>query len=174
MKKFFHQYNRKIWIVSIVTLLITIIVFPMLPTSIPIHFDVAGVPDNYGSRWMIFLFPIINFVLIFLADGLRKIDPKTEAYKKFEPQYYNIMFVVALLMLGVEIMTIAYTLGYTINISRVTPLLIGLLFVYLGNVMPKFKHNYFVGIKSSWTLASEKVWYHTTVSLGKYGSSVGF
>ena len=167
MKKLYHQYNRKIWIVAVISLLVAIITFQNLPMRIPIHFDVTGTPDNYGSRWTIFLFPAINFLLIFLGDGLRKIDPRAESYEKFESKYYNFIFMVSLLMLGVEVMIIAFSLGYTMNVSRIIPVLVGLLFVYLGNVMPKFKHNYFVGIKTSWTLASEQVWYLTHRLTGK-------
>lgn len=98
---------------------------------------------------------------------MRRIDPKAESYEKFESKYYNVIFVVSLLMLGVEAMIIAFSLGYTMNVSRIIPVLVGLLFVYLGNVMPKFKHNYFVGIKTSWTLASEQVWYLTHRLTGK-------
>lgn len=50
MKKIYHQYNRKIWIVTVISLLVAIIVFQNLPLRIPIHFGVTGTPDNYGSR----------------------------------------------------------------------------------------------------------------------------
>jgi len=142
MQKFFHPYNRKNWLVFILTLLIGIFIFPQLPEKIPVHFGAWGHADRYGSRWTIFLAPGINFAMIFLAESLRKIDPKSGSYKKFEPYYYNIHFIIALLMLG-------------------------LMFIFLGNMMPKFKPNYFVGIKTSWTLASERVWYMTHRLAGK-------
>jgi uncharacterized membrane protein len=167
MQKFFHPYNRKIWLVFILTLLIGIFIFPKLPEEIPVHFDVSGHADSYGSRWTIFLAPGINFAMIFLAESLRKIDPKSGTYKKFEPHYYNIHFIIALLMMGIQLMTIFYTFGYEINVSRIMPLMMGLLFIFLGNMMPKFKPNYFVGIKTSWTLASERVWYMTHRLAGK-------
>src|SRR5699024_1113102 len=71
------------------------------------------------------------------------------------------MFFVALLMWSIQLLTIAYVFGYEINIARVMPFIMGVMFIFLGNIMPKFKHNYFVGIKTSWTLASEKDWYLT-------------
>lgn len=167
MKKLFHHYNRKIWIVCLITLIVALIVFPRLPERIPVHFNALGKVDRYGSRWTIFLAPTINFVMILLAEGLRKIDPKSETYQKFESHYYNIMFFVALLMGSIQLFTIAYTFGYELNIARIMPIIMGIMFIFLGNIMPKFKHNYFVGIKTSWTLASEKVWYLTHRFTGK-------
>lgn len=167
MKKFFHKYNRKLWFIFLISLIIGIVVFPKLPESIPIQFGVTGEANSFGSRWMIFMAPVINILMIFFADGLRKIDPKAENYKKFEPQYYNFMFIVALIMLGVQLLTISYVFGYGINIARMLPIIIGLMFIFLGNIMPKFKHNYFIGIRTSWTLASEKVWYLTHRLTGK-------
>src|SRR5690625_418266 len=161
MNKIFHQYNRKVWVIFLITLIIGIIIFPRLPESIPVHFNSVGEVDRYGSRWYIFLTPCINFIIILLAEGLRKLDLKSDVYQKFESQYYNIMFFVALLMWSIQLLTIAYVFGYEINIARVMPFIMGVMFIFLGNIMPKFKHNYFVGIKTSWTLASEKVWYLT-------------
>lgn len=167
MNKIFHQYNRKLWIISFITLIIGLVIFPSLSEKIPVHFNPLGEVDRLGSRWTIFLAPAINFIMIILAEGLRKIDPKSESYKKFEPQYYNIMFFVALLMESIQLITIGYTFGYEMNIARIMPLIMGIMFIFLGNIMPKFKHNYFVGIKTSWALASERVWYLTHRFTGK-------
>lgn len=167
MKRFFHRQNRKIWIVFLIALLISLVVLPQLPDRIPIHFDATGTADNYGSKWTIFLFPGIIFILLILAEVLRKIDPKSSSYQRFETQYYTIHFAVSLLMVGVQLLTIGYTFGFEVNISRIMPVIMGLLFIFLGNIMPKFKHNYFVGIRTSWTLASEQVWYLTHRLTGK-------
>lgn len=167
MNKLFHRYNRKIWIVFLITLIVSIVLFPQLPEQIPVHFNSAGEVDRLGSRWTIFLFPGINFMMIVLAEVFRRIDPKSEAYQKFESHYYNIIFLVNLLMLGIQIITVLYVFDFGINISRIMPVAMGVLFIFLGNIMPKFKHNYFVGIKTSWTLASETVWYHTHRLAGK-------
>lgn len=167
MKKFFHKYNRKLWIVFLISAIIGVIIFPQLPERIPVNFGVTGEANRFGSRWAIFMTPGINLLLIFFADVLRKIDPKAENYRKFEAQYYNVLFIVSLIMFGVQLLTIFYVLGYEVNIARVMPIIMGLMFIFLGNAMPKFKHNYFVGIKTSWTLASEKVWYLTHRLAGK-------
>ncbi len=161
MKKYYHSYNRKTWFLFILTFLIGLLSVRFLPEQLPIHFNALGEPDNFAGRWSIFIAPLIILVFIFLAEILRKYDPKSTNYDKFESYYYGIHFAVSLLMLFIQIYTIAYVYGWQINISLLMPSVIGLLFVFLGNILPKFKHNYFVGIRTSWTLASEKVWYAT-------------
>lgn len=167
MKKFIHQYNRKTWFLFVVTFVLAIVSLNFLPNRLPIHFNVQGEPDNFAGKWSIFLAPMIILVFIFLAEILRTFDPKRKNYDKFESYYYGIHFAVGLLMFFVQAYTIAYALGWQINISRLLPPIIGLLFLYLGNILPKFKHNYFVGIRTSWTLASERVWYLTHRFAGK-------
>jgi len=167
MKKLFHRYSRKTWIVFGIALVLAVFVFPTLPDQIPIHFDTSGAPDNYGTRWSIFLMPGVIFGIQLLAEFTRKYDPRSEAYESFQSYYYNIHFAVALLMLGAEIMIICAIYGIDINMSLIMQAGAGFLFIFLGNMMPKFKHNYFVGIKTSWTLASEEVWYLTHRFAGK-------
>lgn len=149
------------------TFLIGLLSFRFLPKQLPIHFNALGEPDNFAGRWFIFIAPAIILLFIFLAEILRKVDPKSNNYEKFESSYYGIHFAMSLLMLFIQIYTIAYVSGWQINISLLTPSMVGLLFIFLGNILPKFKHNYFVGIRSSWTLASEKVWYATHRFAGK-------
>lgn len=161
MKKLIHQHNRKTWILFLVTLGLAIVSLTFLPERLPIHFNVQGEPDNFAGKWSIFLAPAMILFFIFLAEILRTFDPKRKNYDKFESYYYGIHFSVGLLMFFVQVYTITYALGWQINLSRLLPPIIGLLFVYLGNIMPKFKHNYFVGIRTPWTLASEQVWYLT-------------
>lgn len=167
MKRLFHSRNLKIWIVFIITLVIGIWSLSFLPETIPTHFDINGVPDNYGSKWTIFMAPGVTLGMILLAEVSRTIDPKASSYQRFEGYYYYIHFAVSLIMLFAQIYTIANVLEWNINLSFFLPLVLGGLFIFLGNMMPKFKHNYFVGIRTSWTLASEKVWYLTHRFAGK-------
>ena len=70
------------------------------------------------------------------------------------------MFVV--LMGALHLMTLSAAIGYEfIKVDNGVKLIIAVLFTVIGNLMPKFKHNYFIGIKTPWTLASEEVWFAT-------------
>src|SRR5699024_2994236 len=81
---------------------------------------------------------------------------------KFTKQYYLVFFAVALLLLGLQLYIIAFSLGINVvNISTIMPLVIGILFTIIGNAMPKFKQNFYAGIRTSWTLSDEEVWFKT-------------
>ncbi len=163
MNKIFKHDNIKLWILFALTLLIAVISFGYLPDQIPIHFDAEGNVDNYGGRIYIFLEPFIIFAMIILAETVRNIDPKKAAYSKFNKQYYLIFFLVSLLMLAIQLYTIACGMNAVgeLDISIIMPFIMGLLFTVIGNSMPKFKQNYYAGIRTSWTLSDEEVWYKT-------------
>lgn len=162
MNKIFKHDNIKLWILFALTLLIAIVSYSYLPEQIPIHFDAAGNVDNYGGRIYIFLGPLVILVMTVIAEVARNIDPKKNAYNKFNKQYYLIFFLVSLLMLVIQLYTIAFSLNIKVlNISIIMPLAVGLLFTIIGNSMPKFKQNFYAGIRTSWTLSDEEVWYKT-------------
>ncbi|WP_312701405.1 SdpI family protein [Sedimentibacter sp.] len=162
MNKIFNQDNFKIWIVFIVSLLIAIVSYGYLPDRIPIHFDAVGNVDNYSGRIGIFLGPAVNLFMIIIAEITRNIDPKKSSYEKFNKQYYLLFFLVSLLMLVMELYTIAFSLNMKIfNINAIMPFGVGLLFTFIGNMMPKFKQNFYAGIRTSWTIADSDVWYKT-------------
>ena len=162
MNKIFKHENIKLWILFAATLLIGIISYVYLPEQIPIHFDASGNIDNYGGKIYIFLEPFIILAMIFLAEIARNVDPKKSAYNKFNKQYYLIFFLVSILMLGIQLYTIAVSLNIKVlNISMIMPLAVGLLLTMIGNSMPKFKQNFYAGIRTAWTIADEEVWYKT-------------
>lgn len=162
MSRIFRNENIKIWILFVVTMLIGAISYSYLPEQIPIHFNAAGEIDNYGGRISIFLAPGVILAMTLLAEFFRNADPKKSSYDKFNKQYYLIFFLTSLLMLVIQLYTIAVSLKMKIlNINAVMPVAVGLLFAIIGNSMPKFKQNYFAGIKTSWTLADEEVWFKT-------------
>ena len=168
MNKIFKPENIKIWIVFLITLIIGIASYGKLPNEIPIHFNVAGEIDNYAHKIYIFLAPAVIFLMILLAEFLRNADPKKAAYNKFEKEYYLIHLLVAIIMLMIQIYTIAVSMNMKVfNINVLMPGAIGLMFVIIGNSMPKFKQNFFAGIKTSWTLSDEEVWFKTHRFAGK-------
>lgn len=162
MNKIFKHENLKLWIIFAVTLLIALFSYSYLPKQIPIHFDASGNVDNYGDRLFIFLEPLVILAMIIVAEVARNVDPKKDSYNKFNKQYYLIFFLVSLLMLGIELYTIAFSLNIEIiNINIILPIALGLLFTIIGNSMPKFKQNFYAGIRTSWTISDEEVWFKT-------------
>nr|WP_312578093.1 SdpI family protein [Sedimentibacter sp.] len=169
--KIFKQENIKLWILFAVTIIIGLVSYRYLPEQIPMHFDIAGNVDRYGGRIQIFLSPLIIFFMIIVAEVARNVDPKKNSYNKFNKQYYLIFFIVSLLMLGIQLYTLAFSFNMNVvSISLLMPFAVGLLFTIIGNSMPKFKQNFYAGIRTSWTLSDEEVW----VKTHRFGGKIWF
>lgn len=143
------------------TVIGTAISYPYLPEQVGFHWNYKGVPDDFvqKSYGAIFI-PAIMLALYVLTILLPKIDPKKSNYHRFQGTYYLIMNIILTFLFLLQVVQITTSLGL-INPAYVVPELIGLLFILIGNFSPKFKHNYFIGIRTPWTLASEDVWKKT-------------
>jgi len=136
--------------------------YPELPAQVAVHWNAYGQPDGYESRLFAAAFiPCIMVGVTALFAVLPKIDPRRENYASFNFGFRTVLMATLALLLVVHLLVLAAGLGYEIDTSYVFPLVVGALFVVCGNVMPTFRHNYFVGIRTPWTLASEDVWRKT-------------
>lgn len=135
--------------------------YPYLPEQVGVHWNYKGVPDQFGNKsYGVFLLPVIMLVLYLLTMILPKIDPKKSNYERFQDTYFRIMNGILFFLFLFQAAQITSSLGI-VNPKYVVPELVGLLFIFIGNLSPKFKPNYFVGIRTPWTLASEEVWKKT-------------
>ena len=92
---------------------------------------------------------------------LPKIDPKKDRYTQFMKPYKILQNLIIAFLVIIYFVTGFYALGYEMNVSILIPVMIGGLFVIIGNYMSKLKSNWFVGIRTPWTLSSENVWNKT-------------
>ena len=136
--------------------------YPMLPDKIPTHWNFKGEIDGYSGKTAgAYMMPIMNAVIYLMMFFLPKLDPKKENYKLFESTYIYFRYLFHIFFFAMHIMIIAAALGYPVDTGRLVMFGISLLFMLMGNVMGRLKHNYFVGIKTPWTLANEEVWRRT-------------
>lgn len=154
---------RVMWAVALLPLLITIFVFNSLPAEIPMHWNVHGEIDAWYPKFpWAFMAPVLGIIITIMATLLPRIDPKKENYDKFKRQYFIIRLILVAVFALLQMVTIFISLGATfIKVDTIVKLMIGILFIVVGNMMPKFKQNYFVGIKTPWTLNNEAVWAKT-------------
>ena len=132
------------------------------PEQVPIHWNFAGVADNYGSKFMgAFLFPFIIILMYVMFLTLPFIDPKKERYQEFSKVYHIFKTVFVAFMVVIYFIASLKGLGWNIAIGTWTPILIGLLFMLIGKYMSRIKPNWFMGIRTPWTLSSEKNWKKT-------------
>lgn len=136
--------------------------YPRLPERVPVHWGIHGEPDRWGGRFEgAVLFPFIMFGAWLLLRFLPRIDPRAPNYPKMQSTYDFMINAVLTLMLVVHGMILATGLGYAVPVGRITPVLIGALFVTLGNVLPRARPNWYFGIRTPWTLSSDPVWART-------------
>lgn len=158
------------WIVVIILLSVIGIamVYPSLPEEIPGHWNTAGEVDRYDHKSSIWITGLLPLGIYMLMVFLPKLDPKRTAYLKHEKAYTIAQWTIVLLLIYVQWIVIAAGLGYGIDIGIAIRLALGIVFILLGNYMGQIRHNYFFGIRTPWTLASEQVW-KKTHRVGGYG-----
>ncbi|MDD1698195.1 MAG: DUF1648 domain-containing protein [Methanoregula sp.] len=154
--------------VLIVTFLVTITVYPTAPDRIVSHWDAAGEADGSMSKfWGLFLIPIIMTGFVALLAVLPRIDPHKKNYEKFRDYYDGFILLFALFLLAIQVQIILWSIGYQISPNITFPILIGMLFIYLGFLLEHAEQNWFVGIRTPWTLSSTTVWKKTHELGGK-------
>jgi uncharacterized membrane protein len=138
-----------------------------LPEKVPIHWDYKGGIDDWGTKYsllgLIFLLPVFTYVLML---AIPKIDPK-KRIELMGGKYYQIKFVLVVLMSVLALFIIHSSKSQTLSSPSIVFVLIGLLFMALGSYFKVIKQNYFLGIKTPWTLESEEVWKLTHILAGK-------
>jgi uncharacterized membrane protein len=107
---------------------------------------------------MVLLYALFNF--------LPQLDPKKDNYKKFSRAYRAVQFFVLLFLGIIWLISIAANLGYAVPIGKIIGGIVGLLFIILGYYLPTLKTNWFIGIRTPWTISDDKVWERTHI-LGK-------
>ena len=142
--------------------LVSIWAYPRLPETVATHWNLRGVPDGYSSRfWAVALMPLVMVGMTGLLRVLPKIDPRRENYAKFIDSYWLIANAILVFMGVAHVLVLANGMGYLVQIDRLLPLGVGLLFAILGNSLTRIEPNWFIGIRTPWTLSSDAVWRKT-------------
>lgn len=136
--------------------------YPQLPAEVATHFDLSGEPNGWSSRLFAVVFvPALGLLLCAVFTVLPGIDPRRVNYTKFGPTYWTIANAVLVLLAGMHFFSLAKALGWNIDMSRIAALGVGGLFILLGNLMTRLRPNWFMGIRTPWTLSSDTVWRKT-------------
>ncbi|HEY2581681.1 MAG TPA: SdpI family protein [Mucilaginibacter sp.] len=145
-------------------------VYSSLPGSVPVHYDLNGKVDRYGDRGEFLTFEWIMLgvpaLVYFLLKFLPAIDPKRQV-KYGEGTFQKLAFGLVIFLSALNIAIIFSTIHQEVKIERLIFPLIGLLFVFIGNIMNSIKPNYFAGIRTPWTLENEDNWRATHRLAGK-------
>ena len=147
-------------LICLIPILVGAAVYSRLPETMPTHWNFQGEADGWSSRPVaVFALPGLLLALNLLLPLGLKADPKHE---NMSPALKAVVFwTIPVLSLVCSGAVIAAGLGYHLSVERIVPALMGVLFVLIGNYLPKTKQSYTLGIRLPWTLASEENWNRT-------------
>jgi uncharacterized membrane protein len=158
----------------VATLVVTALLYPHLPDQIPEHWNFKGEIDHYGSRRSVFMLPGFMAGVLLLFAVLPWLSPKRFEVDTFRSTYLYVMVLVVALIAYLHGLILWAALSRPLNMTRS---FMGVLFLFLilvGNVLGKVKRNFYIGVRTPWTLASEKVWYATHRFAAKAFVAAGF
>ena len=158
--------RNTIIVVSVLVVLATLVgiaLWDRLPGQMASHWDVHDQVNGYMPRfWSVFLMPLLATGLFLLFLAIPNIDPLKANIAQFRETFNLFIVLFVGFMLYVYFLTLLWNLGYTgFNMSEALLPSLGVLFFFLGYLMRKSKRNFFIGIRTPWTLSSDQVWEDT-------------
>lgn len=147
--------------ISLLVLILILFIYPHLPAEIPTQWGFDG-HVSYGPKRTIWTITGMLVFFSFLYDYLPYIDPRRKNYQKFGSVYdYFCVGMQVFLTITVGIIVSESFYPGRINASKIVLLMLSILFLCIGNFMPKIQSNFFMGIKTPWTLSNEDIWRKT-------------
>lgn len=145
--------------IIIISLLISFYFAPKLPSRLASHWNYKGEVDGYMAKtWGIFMVPAFLIILFLLFLILPKIDPLKANVDKFRKYFDGFIVILFLFFLAIHLQIILWTLGTKITPNTVFPIGLGILFYYIGILLNHSRRNWFIGLKTPWTLSSDLIW----------------
>ena len=147
-------------IISVIPLILGMYFYNVIPDRVPVHFNFNGVPDSYASKNIgLFLPQFVMILVLVLMIMCLKLDPKSDNHAS--SMIHVLYLFIPTISLVLSIIIIRYCLGYTVDVGIVIVRVIFVFFLIIGNLLPKVKRNYTLGIKVPWTLDSDYNWNKT-------------
>ena len=142
-----------------IAFVIGIFLFPGLPAQMADHWSALGKTDGtLPKAWGVFLLPAIMLLLLCVSLLLPKIDPMHQNVKQFRTSYQNFFFWIGVFLFYVYLLTLGWNLGWRFSmLAALIPAFAALWFI-VGVLLARVKRNWFVGIRTPWTMESELVW----------------
>ncbi|PWJ39281.1 SdpI family protein [Sediminitomix flava] len=160
---------------TIVPLIYLFIVFDQLSEQVPIHFNIKGEADNFADKSsMWWIVALMMFGTYLLMKVIPFIDPKNKnnigaSYPKF-----RLMMAMFMSALACFIIRVGHVGTIGMGMDNVLAILLSVMMIGLGNYLTTIKPNYFVGLRTPWTLENETVWRKSHRMSGKLGFALGF
>lgn len=136
--------------------------FPRLPDRVPIHWGWSGQADDFTSRGFgAFILPATALLLFALFELLALVFPRATAADDFRPTYHRLQLALSAFMATMSLFVLAAQAGSPLAMNRAVGVAVGVLFVFIGDLLPKIPRNLLAGIRTPWTLRDPDVWFRT-------------
>lgn len=141
---------------------VTAFLFQQLPAKIPMHWNWQGQIDNYMNKYpAVWIMPALMLLMFVFFLVIPLLDPKKENYRKFKNEWGIMQVGILFLFFLLQILILIASLGYVVDVRSFVIVGVGALFVIIGSQLRKIKQNYFIGIRTPWTLSSTENWEKT-------------
>jgi uncharacterized membrane protein len=168
--------KKAMWIISCISVVGTAFILPFMPESVPMHYDTAGNVDRWGSKYENFVFPILIIAMslfwTLLIFAFEKKAGKTSDEKERASALSNAKFLGAVGMAMAGMFTImqgfilygsyeeaiSAATHSVVDIGQISCILLGVLYIVLGNIMPKTRNNGVAGVRISWSMYNDNTW----------------
>lgn len=168
---------RSRWLAPLLILLALafgLAVYSRLPEEVPSHWNVSGRADDTIPRAAaVLLLPLVALGLWALLTVLPRLDPRRPGYRDFLPTYRLFVNLIVGELALLQIIVLGYALGWRIDPARLIPAAAGLVFVGLGNELGRVRPNWFIGVRTPWTLSNDEVWRRTHRIGGRFFVATG-
>ncbi len=164
-----QENKKKLILTSIVTLapiLLGLLLWDKLPEQVPTHWNAAGEVDGWSSKaFSVFGLPVILFALHWMCLLATNADPKKQ---NIQGKLLNIvLWICPIVSWMAAVLSYGTALGIEFKMDKLMPIIMGVMFIVVGNYLPKCKQSYTMGIKLPWTLNDEENWNRTHRMAGK-------
>ncbi|TDO71488.1 putative membrane protein [Flavobacterium chryseum] len=143
------------------------LIWKSLPEKVPTHWNIEGKIDNWGDRslliLLVFMLPVLMYLITIVAE---KIDPK-KRIALMGSKFYQLKFFMVLFMSLLALFFIYISKNQNFSSPNLIYVFVGVLLMVLGNYFKVIQPNYFIGIRTPWTLENREVWKATHVFAGK-------
>ena len=148
--------------ILILTFATAIVAYPYLPDRLASHWGASGQVNGYLPKiWGLFIVPAISAALVLLFLLIPRIDPLRKNIAKFMDAFEQFIIVILAFLFYVFLLTIFWNTGARFSLIQVLSPAFGVLFYACGILIGKAKRNWFIGIRTPWTLSSDRVWEKT-------------
>ena len=143
---------------TVAVLVATVVAYPHLPDSIPRHWDIHGMPNGYSPKWTLYFGPALMAAIMLVTWKLPWLSPKSYAVEGFRKTYLQVMLITLGMFAYCDGVILWIGVDHSLNVMRAIGAGLCLLFILVGNLLGKVRRNFFIGVRTPWALANERVW----------------